>query len=64
MLLVVAWFCACGSSVRMSFCAAHLSSLAWTALTETSVADMPKASASKRVVRRMGFNMQIPVLVG
>src|SRR5438874_13233206 len=29
MAMVVAWFCECGSSVRMSFCAAQRSVTAW-----------------------------------
>src|SRR5256885_7129260 len=44
MACVVAWFCECGSMVRMSFCAAHFSVTAWSGAA---------ASASMRSQMRM-----------
>src|SRR5690349_18864390 len=36
MACVVAWFCECGSSVRMSFCAAHFNVTAWAGATTSA----------------------------
>ncbi len=46
MLFVVAWFCECGSSVRMSFCAAQ----------RRVSADTAPASPKSRLVNRANFN--------
>src|SRR5262245_42147625 len=59
MPLVVAWFCECGSVVRMSFCAAHLRV---TACAGSAARAAAAASAARARWNRMGFLLSRPII--